>query len=429
MLKKIENYLAIGGIFLVGAKPLFGMIVLSQISIILLFLIQLLKRLLLSKFRISIFFIEVILFITFSTFFLNYLYVDFSIFKMFFGIIIYYFAYYWHFKERKYDLKTIVRLYIKSCVVASLIAFIQEIGFLLRINFLYDFSSYLFGVHNITSSGIFLRVYSLFIEPGHFGNFLTPAIYLGVQSFLNNKNAIKMIKKKETVLIVLAFFLTFSVVAYFNLLLIILFLLIKSKIKIWKKVLVILCVTLIVITTYFSVSNVNQKINSLSKGLKNEKFLTSSSGLSAFAFIGNIKVTIVSLKNNPLFGTGLNTHRFSYKKYIGLYYTDLFSEINSDGTVSLYIRILSEFGILGFMLFILSLIKFKMNKRSKILMAENYLLNEMGFISVIGIAIRNGHYLNPIIIFSFLIMQITWQMQKKGIKNEKYINNNNMVSE
>lgn len=69
--------------------------------------------------------------------------------------------------------------------------------------------------------------------------------------------------------------------------------------------------------------------------------------LSALAITSNFQVSVEKMKDGYWLGTGLDSHRLYYDRYIDRLYLFLYMRLNSEDAASLYIRVFSEFGIVG----------------------------------------------------------------------------------
>jgi O-Antigen ligase len=82
----------------------------------------------------------------------------------------------------------------------------------------------------------------------------------------------------------------------------------------------------------------------------------SDANLSTFALIANVYVTMESFRDHPVFGTGVGSHVLSYEKIIEtLPGVDQWADsplmkINATDASSLFLRTLSEFGLVGILL-------------------------------------------------------------------------------
>ena len=83
----------------------------------------------------------------------------------------------------KFNPKVIFNFYLNIALIAAYFGILQQIGFILGLEYLYDFRWLLIGAADFTFTENFLRVPSFFTEPSYFGLFLLPAIYFSILRF------------------------------------------------------------------------------------------------------------------------------------------------------------------------------------------------------------------------------------------------------
>ena len=81
---------------------------------------------------------------------------------------------------------------------------------------------------------------------------------------------------------------------------------------------------------------------------------TTRNDLSALALVSNLNIAIEKMKDGYIFGTGFDSHQMYYDKYIAEIYGRIIMAVNKEDCASLYIRIFSEFGIIGFLIFVIA---------------------------------------------------------------------------
>ena len=86
--------------------------------------------------------------------------------------------------------------------------------------------------------------------------------------------------------------------------------------------------------------------------LQREIMYTQLSNGSAYAMKSNLYIGIEKLKDNYVFGTGMFTHIVYYDKYMTRIYPDGYVRINYTDACSMLLRIFSEFGIVGLLIFL-----------------------------------------------------------------------------
>ena len=128
---------------------------------------------------------------------------------------------------------------------------------------------------------------------------------------------------------------------------------------------------------------------------------------TAYAMISNLGIALDSQVDNRFIGTGLNTHFNNYERYHkrAIYTNDYYFGTNAKGAGSIFIRVLSEFGLLGFVLFLFFLYKYT-------LFTKNYtyiqLINHMSLLSVIHFSTRSGHYVSIPLLLGISLLYITY---------------------
>jgi O-antigen ligase len=139
---------------------------------------------------------------------------------------------------------------------------------------------------------------------------------------------------------------------------------------------------------------------------------------STFALLSNARVTYEAVKENPIFGAGLGSHAITYQKYIGKLINVENAQIllNIEDANSLFLRILSEMGLFGLIIFISFLMKYHISKKydnDKYLYVVNNAVLSMFVIRLL----RFGHYFTTGFFFFFWIYYFS-KLQSKGTENE-----------
>jgi O-antigen ligase len=128
--------------------------------------------------------------------------------------------------------------------------------------------------------------------------------------------------------------------------------------------------------------------------------------LSTYALLSNFFITVKVFKESPFFGNGLGSHQISHSKYIDKLsgvedfynsYYERFIDLNAADANSLFLRIISEVGILGLVLVIYFLVKFYCNA------SNNYIISRSILIYILYKLFREGHYFSPEMYFFICI--------------------------
>jgi hypothetical protein len=148
---------------------------------------------------------------------------------------------------------------------------------------------------------------------------------------------------------------------------------------------------------------------------------------STFALYSNYIIARDSFLNDPLFGSGLGSHPLIYNetflKYFPSIYLDMFGAQNQQDANSKFLRLMSETGLLGLVLFFLAYIKF-FAKKAKVTsepLKEIAAINYAIFIYILLCLIRNGNYINVGFFLFMFIYYVSWKyVQSASRKTTKF---------
>jgi hypothetical protein len=389
----------------------------STLGIYTLFLLQLLTRTLtINKYALFIF-----LFIVIQTFIYNFDYISFVLsFKHFLGLFLFVvtiFSFVSNFKHRITDL---ISSYFSLSVFVACFSIFQLVFFLL-FNISIIPQNFLTGENVIGTNTFIVEVFDFFprgvgfsTEPANFSVFLLPSVYIALKVIYTGEFYKLKFNYLASIIIILAFILSFSLVGYFGLFLILLtYFFNPSKINKFK----LLFFSLALFALFYLIlqSPLGYKISSFivaSNDIANTEYTTNEQ--TTFALVSNFLVAKQSLLDSYFLGSGLNSHQISYSNHI----TNIFSisnipnELNKENAGSLFIRILSEFGIPG-ILFIIGLLTYNKCKQDNL----NAKLNELSLIFLLTYMFRTGHYISNIFIFFLAIYIYTYKLERRYLIN------------
>lgn len=262
-------------------------------------------------------------------------------------------------KVNNYDTKSLFRIYLRIAFIVALIGIIQEVSYLLEFKPGYDYSGILpvWGVEKADNVGL-LRVNSIMPESPFFCIVMLPAFFVSLTSFL--KNSFQFQNRLRSIVIITAFFLSFSVIGYIGALFALILLLGSNK----RLVFIVVSAVLIwglVYLGYNKVSVMKIKIDSASSVISGKNSLDRSN-LSVYAFFSNALVAYNSFKDSPFFGHGLGSHPVSYDRYIfreRIIPTSIYNIVLCRGdSGSLFLRLMSETGLFGIIVVFAFIIKY-----------------------------------------------------------------------
>lgn len=297
-----------------------------------------------------------------------------------------------------YEKDEIIKLYNKFCLIIAIIGYPL---YFLKINL------------NVNPD---FRFSSLLTEPAHYAIIVIPACYY----FLKKKNYLSFF------IVFISLILSESSVAYLGCAL--MFTLPYFTISKLKYALgIVPFVVLIFHFVYKNNNNIKMRFDDTYESFKviNTGKFNERTNLSTYALLSNFYIAKSNFMEHP-FGTGIGSHYFMYtNKYhksmrAPSYIKTLkYDRINSKDAASLFIRLLSEFGIFGILIVIYIFYFIIKSFQDKNLIFEQgisiYLLLKL---------FRDGHYFPPEFFFFIIIFYYTHKKYFKHESNEKHISYN-----
>lgn len=306
------------------------------------------------------------------------------------------------------DLEKLFNILINLSIITILIGYIQIVLYTTQgITFkpqdmISGLNSYSFESEIIN---LIPRPTSIFSEPAHFSTFLLPSALISLNKLIDRK-CVFNISNFKAVFILFGFVSTFSLVGYFGIFLYIVYYISRNKVMTFNSRMSISLVLLISLYTLFN-SSLSQKLFSFKNQISDPtSFEFSQSDLSGFALLSNTFVSFNSLKSSGYLGSGFNSHKLSYDKYISQFFNEdqIIMELNRDDAGSLYLRLISELGLPGLLFFLFFLYKFKLTITDKNMYS---FINEISFVILIFYGFRQGSYMNVFFIFFASVYYLT----------------------
>jgi hypothetical protein len=306
--------------------------------------------------------------------------------KQIIGISIVSFYYYSFFRSQDHRLNYLFHMYCKFAYYIAIIGIIM------------------FVFHYITR-GYFLRLESIFREPAHYVTVIFPAFYFYLKNYLEYK-----IYKVRTFVIFISIVLAGSSVGFVGLLFSWL-LIYKPNFRNMIKAMAFFLITLFLIFNLSS--DFKDRAESTIYLLVTQDF--TKANVSSFALISNLFVALKSFSNHWLIGGGLGSHEISYFKYIYSvgFNIDALKDptiigLNYNDACSLFIRILSEIGLVGIVFVFFFIVKYRIKTPC---MEKN--ISDGILIYFLLKLLREGHYFSPEMYFFVCLYYFLYQRYKK----------------
>ena len=137
---------------------------------------------------------------------------------------------------------------------------------------------------------------------------------------------------------------------------------------------------------------------------------------STFALYTNYIIAENSFLRNPTSGSGLGSHVINYENTFTDFFDEIFLEtygsFNKQDANSLFLRLMSEMGLVGLFLIFLFVFKFFLSRKwlQYPKLAPIVLMNQGIFIMMILRLIRTGNYIGNGFFFFFFLYWASWKV-------------------
>lgn len=318
------------------------------------------------------------------------------------------------FQATGFDLNRIFKVYYNTVLIVSALIIFQQVAYQLNLSFIYDLSWILNNARIESTTFGMMRTGGLVIEPSHFIYVSFPAVYFALNRIIGNERNHVNSSLSKAIIMVAGFMLTFSSIGIIGLFI---YLVIRASRKSLPKFLLgMVVISLLAIVAYSYIPFLRMRVDDTFKFSMNVENIQKTDNWSTYALLSNAFVTYRSLEENPLFGAGIGNHVFNHGKYLSEIVTmtgPMFS-LNKEDANSMLLRLLSEVGILGFLVVVYFLFRFKI-KRSDAIKTQNLFLfavNDGVFIMLLLKLIRDGHYAVNGFLFFVLLYYYSYRQLK-----------------
>ena len=287
-----------------------------------------------------------------------------------------------------FKLKELFKYYMTGAFIVSFIGIFQLLSYFVGFTPGYNYT-WLFNKWSFTEGGVGLRLNSVFSEPSNFALVIAPAFFVSLHNMWTKKTL--FIIRWQSIIIILAYILTFSSVGIIGIFLSIIFFLINLGVLKYSIIFVPI-LTFSFDFAYESIPEFRERLDGTFIMFETKNYKSYDIHGSSFVLYNNYHIALENFKLHPLFGTGLGSHPVAFDKYS---LTNLAGavdiEFNKMDANSMALRLMSETGIYG--LFVMFCILctcwiFKPKAASE----EHWVMsNGIALIIILYLA-RQGHY-------------------------------------
>jgi len=378
----------------------------STLIILIIPIIQILSQ----NLRIPIILLHIYLYVIIQTFVFNLFSISiFSSLNHFFGFIIFSLTIFSFISSYRNRLAEIMHIYFKYVFFVVCIAIFQIVVYVIfKKTFLPQNLISGFVSNDTYSSfapeilGFLPRAVGLSSEPASYCIMILPGVFMSLMIIMGQSYEIGLYSRKMAYTILLGFILSFSLVGYFGLFLCIIAL--TKNFRSNFRIIGILMLGFASLLFFISKTSVGSKMSSIFEIQQDVAgYEYQSSDLSAFALLSNVFVAKEALQKSYYLGTGINSHKETYDETIYNHFStsQVIVELNRQDAGSLFIRLISEFGLPGIIFFIYFLYKFKIKNKSEPSIVKS--INSLSLVMLISYSVRNGGYLNIVFLLFFAL--------------------------
>lgn len=331
-------------------------------------------------------------------------------FKVFTGLTLSYFFYYYVILEFDYNIEQLFKWYLKGSYIVALIGAFQFVSFQIGFKPGYDFSWILNKGGFIPGGNFGIRVNSVFTEPTYLASTLAAAFFISVYNLFRKEGY--YLTKFQSIVIVVIYILSFSGLGQAGVFLTFLFLAVNFGLV---RYMVVAIPALIILFNflYTNVRDFRDRYEGLIGLFSGEKFQLGRTHGSSFILYNNFVVATENFKSNFVFGSGIGSHPIAFEKYsIGRGIKVYGLNLNSADANSMLLRLISETGIFGVSIFLIIIFKCYV-RRNENYDTYHWLVSNSILVMILLNLFRQGHYfLNgfPFFVILYYFNSVSYKM-------------------
>lgn len=326
--------------------------------------------------------------------------------KVYLSIIVLYSFYYYAIAYNKFNAYPLFKIYLYFARIVAIIALIQFVSYTIGFTPGYNFR-WLFNKYTLVASENYIRLSSIIAEPSQYAFVMAPAMFVSLYALLYNNTF--FVNRKTAILILGTTILTYSTHAYIVIFMSVLFVLMK-RFNLLKSIVFLSILITGFVFIYNTTPIVQRRVDDSVLIIKdahriNDQFFLSKLNTSSFTLLNNSVIALRSFESNPLVGSGLGSHPISFNKYSITRQRYLpFQDFNTMDANSLFLRLLSETGMLGLFAILFILVRYRYTDSRN---TVPWVISHAILVMIIAALLREGHYyLSGVPLFIFMYIYI-----------------------
>ncbi len=312
--------------------------------------------------------------------------------KIYLGLLFSYLFYYYIVRVFEFSIEELFKWYMKGAVIVAAIGMIQFVSYQVGFRFGYDYS-WILNKWGIVPGGNFgIRVNSIFGEPTYLATTLAPAFFVAIYNLLIKTP--KYINKKMSLLIVAVYLLSFSGLAFAGVMISVLLLLVNFGLV--RYVLIFIPISFVLFSfLYNNVEDFRDRYDSTIDIFTTGEYKIGTTHGSSIILYNNYHIAMENFKGNFLFGTGLGSHSIAFEEFsITRDVKTHGFNLNSQDANSMLLRLISETGLFGVILFLTIYFKcfVKRHEEDPAFPGHFWIISNAIFVMITLNLFRQGHY-------------------------------------
>jgi len=340
-------------------------------------------------------------------------------FKVFIGLTLSYFFYYYVIVEFNFDIEKLFKWYLKGAYIAALIGVFQFVSFKIGFTPGYDFRWILNKWGFIPGGNFGIRINSIFGEPTHLGAVMSSAFFVSVYNLLFKKSY--YLTKFQSVIIIVVYILSFSGLGQTGVFLTLIFLAISFGAVRYFIIAIPLGFFLFNVM-YENSKDFRERYDSLIELFTTGKFVLGKTHGSSFILYNNYQVATENFKTNFVLGTGVGSHPVAFERFSTANHFKVYGfNLNSADANSMLLRLISETGLFGVSIFFILIFKCYI-RRNEYDDSHHWLISNAILIMILLNLFRQGHYfLNgfPFFVIMYYYNYVSYQKHQQNLLNNE----------
>jgi hypothetical protein len=310
-------------------------------------------------------------------------------FKVFTGLVLSYFFYYYVILEFDYNIEQLFKWYLKGSYITSLIGIVQLISF--QVGFLpgYDFH-WILNKWALSPGGTFgIRVNSVLAEPTYLASLLSAAFFVAVYNLFRKESF--GLTRFQSLVVIFVYLVSFSGLGQTGIFLTLI--LLAMSYGFVRYIIIIIPVAIVLFNIlYNNVPEFQERYDSLTGLFSGEEFKLGQTHGSSYILYNNSHVAFENFKTNFLFGSGVGSHPVAFEKYSIAKTIKVYGfNTNSADANSMFLRLVSETGLFGVVIFLVIMFKCYV-RRNEEDETSHWLISNSILVMILLNLIRQGHY-------------------------------------